>query len=85
MNIIISTNQPDYYSFVLDDLNLFEKYNVKSMVVMAITDTENLTGYWNMSLYDKIIAENEIKFDVMDEFIKNNAGRYFDKDDEWEG
>lgn len=84
MNILISTNQPDYNSFVLDVLNLFEKYNIKGIAIVAITDTENLTGYWKMSLYDKIIAENEIKFDVMDEFIKNNADRYFDKDDEWE-
>lgn len=82
MNIILSDKNPDYTSFISEALNAFEKYNVKGIAIVAITDTENLTGYWNMDLRDKLTAENEIRFDVLDEFIKNNSDRYFESEEE---
>lgn len=76
MNIIASTSKQPYTQFVAEMLNTLEQYNVKGIAVVVLADNENLSGYWNMSLYDKSRAKNEIEFDCIDEFIKTNIDRY---------
>lgn len=76
MNLIISDNQKDYSQFLLELMNVLEEYEVKGIAVVALTPNENLTGYWNMDLKDKLTAENEIRFDNIDEFIRVNFDRY---------
>lgn len=49
-------------------LSTFEDYNIKGIAIVALADNENLTGYWHMDLGNKITAETEIRFDVLDEF-----------------
>ena len=82
MNIIISDNKKEYSMFLAEVMNVFEDYEIKGIAIVAITPEENLTGYWNMSLKDKLTAENEIRFDNIDEFIKNNIDRYIDGSEE---
>lgn len=78
MNVIISDKkQQGYEGFIAETLNTFEQYNIKGIAVVALTDTETLTGYWNMSLKDKVTAETEIRYDVLDSFIMANKDRYF--------
>lgn len=76
LNLIISDNQKDYSQFLLEPMNVLEEYEVKGIAVVALTPNENLTGYWNMDLKDKLTAENEIRFDNIDEFIRVNFDRY---------
>ena len=78
MNLIISNRNQDYQKFIAEALNTFEDYNIKGLAIVALTDNENLTGYWNMELKDKLTAENEIRFDVLDDFITVNKDRYFE-------
>ena len=78
MNIIASTSKQPYTQFVAEMLNTLEQYNVKGIAVVVLADNENLSGYWNMNLYDKSRAKNEIEFDCIDEFIKTNIDRYID-------
>lgn len=86
MNIITSTSAQPYNEWVVEALNRFEKYHVKGIAIVALTDENyTLTGYWNMTLHDKICAKEEINFDTIDEFVKNNAERYgFAAEDEGE-
>ena len=76
MNIIASTSKQPYVEFVADMLNRFEKYNINGIAIVALTDKDNLTAYWNMDLYDKTTAKTELEFDCIDAFIKINADRY---------
>lgn len=77
MNIITSTSAQPYNEWIADALNRFEKYHVKGIAVVALTEEDyTLTGYWNMTLNDKLWAKEEINFDAIDEFLKNNAERY---------
>ncbi|MGN0163519.1 MAG: hypothetical protein ACI4EA_08090 [Candidatus Ornithomonoglobus sp.] len=85
MNIIASTSKQPYTKFVTEMLNTLEQYNVRGIAVVVLADNENLSGYWNMNLYDKSRAKNEIEFDCMDEFIKTNIDRYIDHYNEIEG
>lgn len=78
MNIITSTSDKPYREFFVEVLNTFEKYNITGIAIVGLTDGENLTGYWRMSLRDKETAKTEIGYDCIDEFIKNNADRYFE-------
>ncbi len=78
MNIIASTSKKPYTEFIADALNKAEPYNVKGIAVVILTDTENLTGYWNMDLSDKIRAKSELEYDTMDDFIMANIDRYGD-------
>lgn len=78
MNIITSTSSKPYNEFFMETLNEFEKYNVRALAVIALTDDTQqvLTGYHNMSLLDKQIAKDNLEFDIIDEFLRNNADRY---------
>ena len=82
MNIIASTSDKPYRKFFAEALNTFEKYNITGIAIIGLTDSENLTGYWRMSLLDKETAKTEIGYDCIDEFIKNNADRYFEEVEE---
>ena len=77
MNIIISNEKQDYTEFIAKALNEFEHHEVKGIAIVALCEDENLTGYWNMNLYNKLTAENEIRFDTFDEFLRVNQDRYF--------
>lgn len=81
MNIIVSDKKQDYVEFMTKALNTFQKYPVKGIAIVALCDEENITGYWNMSLHDKLTAENELRFDVIDEFIQTNKERYIEGDE----
>lgn len=81
MIVIISNKSQKYTDFISEGLNELEKHNVKGIALVAICDDENLTGYWNMNLHKKLTAENEIRFDVMDTFLKANKDRYFSEDE----
>lgn len=81
MNIIISDKKQDYAEFMTEVLNTFQKHKINGIAVIALCDDENLTGYWNMSIYDKLTAENELRFDAIDEFIKVNRDRYLGDDE----
>ena len=35
-----------------------------------------------MDLHDKLTAENELRFDVIDEFLQVNQDRYFEEGEE---
>ncbi len=78
MNIITSTSSKPYNEFFMETLNEFEKYNVRALAVIALTDDTQqvLTGYHNMSLLDKQLAKDNLEFDIIDEFLRNNADRY---------
>ena len=56
MNIITSTSDKPYREFFVEALNTFEKYNITGIAIVGLTDGENLTGYWRMSLRDKETA-----------------------------
>ena len=77
MNILISDNPKDYNGFMAKVLEALEDSPPSGLAVVAIAKSgEIMTGYWNMSLKDKLTAESHIRFDVLDEFINNNADRY---------
>ena len=76
MNIIASTSKQPYTEFVANSLNKIEPYIVKGIAIVILTDSENMTGYWNMELVDKIQAKTEIEFDCIDGFILANKDRY---------
>ena len=78
--IIVSDKDKEYHEFVLGMLEMFEKYNIHSVAVVALTDTDNISGYWNMDLYDRLKAKNEIELDCIDRFIMNNKDRYFEEE-----
>ena len=82
MNAIVSDKEnQEYTGFIVETLNTFESHNIKGIAIVALTDDETLTGYWNMSLRDKATAENEIRYDVLDEFILNNKDRYAENEE----
>ena len=74
--LIITSEQKEYIEFLAKSIDNILKYNVKGIAMVVLTDTDNLTGYWNMELKDKAMVESEIRYDVMDEFILNNLDRY---------
>lgn len=76
MNIITSTKNSPYNEFFADGLDKFEEYDIKGIAIVALTDKETLTGYWNMSLADISRAKSELELDIIDRFIINNADRY---------
>ena len=77
MTIIISDKQQqEYAGFMAETLSLFENHDIKGVAIVALTDEETLTGYWNMCLKDKSIAESEIRYDVIDSFLLVNKDRY---------
>lgn len=82
MNVIISNKKQDYTKFIAEALNEFEKHNVKSIAIVALCENDNLIAYWNMDLHDKLTAENELRFDVIDEFLQVNKDRYFEEGEE---
>ena len=79
--IIISNKDKKYHEFVLEMLEALEEYDVKGIAVVALTDSDNISGYWNMNLYDKIKAKTEIEFDCIDNFIKTNKERYLNEEE----
>lgn len=79
--IISDKQQQEYTGFMAETLTLFEQENIKGIAIVALTDNETLTGYWNMNLKDKATAENEIRYDVIDQLIMANKDRYFEEQD----
>lgn len=82
MNIIISAKNCPYNEFLTEVLDKFEEYDIKGIAVVALTDEETLTGYWNMSLADKSKAKSEIEFDIIDKFVTDNVDRYMGTSEE---
>ena len=82
MNIIVSDKNQDYHAFFAEALNACEGREVKGIALVILTDDENLTGYWNMNIYDKTRAETEIRFDAFDDFFNVNKERYGVEEDE---
>ena len=82
MNVLISDNNKDYHGFIVDMLNVCEGQQINGIAVVILTETDTLTGYWNMSLHDKLTAENEIRFDTFDDFFKVNKDRYTTEGDD---
>ena len=81
MTIIISDKQQqEYAGFMAETLSLFESHDIKGIAIVALTGEETLTGYWNMCLKDKSIAESEIRYDVIDGLILANKDRYFSEE-----
>lgn len=81
MTVIVSDTPKDYNSFLMEIANTLDQNPPKGMAVVSICEDGNtVCGYWNMSLKDKITAEAHLRFDVMDEFIKNNIDRYKEGD-----
>lgn len=78
MSIIVSDKKQDYTEFITEALNIFQKKTVKGLAVVALCGDENLIGFWNMNLRDKLITENELRFVVVDEFIRDSTERYFE-------
>jgi hypothetical protein len=77
MTFLVSDKNTDYDAFVAETTEFLKEHNVRGIALVALTDDgEALTAYWNMSLRDKLQAENEIRFDALDTFLLNNAGRY---------
>lgn len=80
MIFIMSDKQQDYQAFMAETLQTLADYNIRGVAIVALTDDETLTGYWNMSLRDKSQAETEIRCDVIDGLIMANKDRYFPPD-----
>lgn len=76
MNIITSTKNSLYNEFLAESLDKFEKYDIKGIAIVALTDKETFTGYWDMSLADMSKAKSEIEFDIIDRYFTENADRY---------
>lgn len=77
MATIIITDVPkDYTSFLSEAINFISENDVKGIALVAVTEEDNLTSYWNMSLRDKERAEMAIRHDVTDQFIMANIDRY---------
>lgn len=76
MNIITSTKNSPYNEFLAESFDKFEKYDIKGIAIVALTDKETLTGYWDMSLADMSKAKSEIEFDIIDRYFTENADRY---------
>lgn len=75
MNIINGAQAYDEWMTYVS--NMLAMHNVKGVAIVALIDEGGtFTGYWNMTLNDKLWAKEEINFDAIDEFLKNNAERY---------
>lgn len=81
-SMIFTTEPKGYTAFLTETIEAFSKSNIKGIAIVALTGNENITGYWNMSLQDKVIAENEIRYDVVDGLIMANRDRYFQEEQE---
>lgn len=81
MTIITSTKQEEYHKFIAETLSSFEEYKIKGIAIVALTDKETLTGYWNMDLNQRAEAETAIRYDVIDGLIMANRERYFPETD----
>lgn len=75
--IVSDKEKRDNTNFMAEAIQRLYEHEVKGIAIIALCDDENLTGYWNMTLKDKREAETEIRFDVIDEFIKANRELYF--------
>lgn len=83
MVYLVSDKPSEYAEFLAETLQEFEKHDIQGIAVVGITSSDyELTGYWNMGLRDKLQAENAIRFDAFDVFLKSNAGRYCQSEDE---
>lgn len=82
MNVIVSTSEQPYTQFMAEAMNTFEDYNIKGIAIVALTDGDTLTGYWNMNLDDRAKVKTEVEFDCIDEFMKRNIDRYIDYESE---
>ncbi len=82
MNVIVSTSEQPYTQFMAEAMNTFEDYNIKGIAIVALTDGDTLTGYWNMNLDDRAKVKAEVEFDCIDEFMKRNIDRYIDYESE---
>lgn len=76
--IITDNNDQDFNNFItraVDDLKNIPK--VKCAVIVAMDGEGNTYHcYHNMTLRDRVIAKQEIEFDIIDNFIKVNLDRY---------
>lgn len=75
-SVVFSSKQSDYASFINETLDQLEDYNVKGLAVVALTENDDLTAYWHMSVRDKAIAESAIRYDAIDSVILANRDRY---------
>ena len=81
MVYLVSDKSTDYAKFLAETIDEFAKHDIKGIAIVGITnDTYELTGYWNMKLRDKLQAENAVRFDTFDDFLKSNSGRYCNDD-----
>lgn len=71
-----------YNEFLVEGLDKSEEHDIKGIAVVALTDKETLTGYWNMSLTDMSKAKSEIEFDIIDKFVTDNVDRYMGTSEE---
>jgi len=86
MTVIVSDKGTQKFNpFMADTIERLNENKVKGIAISAIcADGNTITGYWNMSLQDKAIAETAIHYDCIDQLIMANRDRYFkeQEDDE---
>jgi hypothetical protein len=64
-----------------ETLELLSTDKVNGIAVICLCgDGVSKTAYWNMGLQEKAVAEQEIRFDTIDDMIMSNADRYFPDD-----
>ena len=69
----------DYDNFMLETLNVLERYKVKGLAVVAFIDDPNseaLTAYWQCGCIKKSYAATHIQSDAVDELVMYNMDRY---------
>lgn len=78
MVIIIDEDGREYTSFISQTLDRLKQYDVRSLVIVALTNGEDdsVTAYWNASLIDIIKSKDVIEYDAIDRFIEANLQRY---------
>lgn len=77
--VIFSGNkQNEYLPFLTETIDALGAEQVRGLAVVAILeDRQVFTAYWNMDLQDKATAETNIRYDCIDQMIRNNKERYF--------
>ncbi len=81
MVFLISDKNTEYAQFLAKTLEELDKHEVQGIAIVAlINGHEELTGYWNMDLRNKLQAETAIRFDAFDTFLLANKERYFEED-----
>lgn len=75
----------EYDGFVVKTLEVLRGYHIKGLAIAAVTQDkgkEVVTGYWGMSMSDKVLAAGHMQADAIDQMILTNRERYFEGTEE---